>query len=175
VNEALWASSSPEALRRFVSPSFDGRRQVVLEGDPSRRPAPTAAARGPATVEWRHDGPDEIGLTVASQQPGWLVLLDGWDKGWKATVNGRATEVMRADYNFRAVAVPAGTSTVDFSYRPTSVTVGGWVTVLSTGLIGCAVVSEWARGRPARRARWRLSATGGERPAGLLLPRKGTP
>lgn len=164
VTEPIWAGSSPEALRRFVDASFDGRRQVVLEGEPSLRRAPAAPTRipAPARVEWRVDRPDEIQLSVAAQQPGWLVLLDSWDKGWKATVNGRGTEVMRANYNFRAVAVPAGMSTVNFSYQPTSVTVGGWITVLSTGLIACAMVPEWARRRrAARRARRRAAASGG--------------
>ena len=178
VTEALWARSSPDALRRFVDPSFDGRRQVVLEGEPSRPTTATAPPRtpAPASVEWHEDRPDDIRLTVTAQQPGWLVLLDGWDKGWKAKVNGRTAEVLRANYNFRAVAVPAGTSAVDFSYNPTSVTVGGWVTVLTMGLIGCAMVPEWARRRrAARRARRRLAAAGGpsRRPAAATGPGPG--
>ena len=178
VTEALWARSSPDALRRFVDPSFDGRRQVVLEGEPTLGTTPTAPPRipTPARVEWHEDRPDDIRLSVTAQQPGWLVLLDSWDKGWKATVNGRGTEVMRANYNFRAVAVPAGTSTVDFSYQPASFTVGGWITVLSTGLIGCAMVPEWARRRrAARRARRRLAAAGGpsRRPAAATGPGPG--
>jgi hypothetical protein len=173
VTEPIWAGSSPEALRRFVDASFDGRRQVVLEGEPSLRTPPAAPSRipAPARVEWRVDRPDEIQLSVAAQQPGWLVLLDSWDKGWKATVNGRGTEVMRANYNFRAVAVPAGTSTVKFSYQPTSVTVGGWITVLSTGLIACAMVPEWARRRrAARRARRRAAASGAGDTAAACTP-----
>ena len=153
VTDAIWAKSSPEALRRFVSPSFDGRRQVILEGEPSRQPPPSMSApESEATgVEWREDRPDEIRLAVTAQAPGWLVLLDGWGPGWKATVNGRATDVIRANYNFRAVAVPAGSSTVAFSYRPTSVVVGTWVSVLSTALIGCVLILE--RVWRARRSR----------------------
>lgn len=76
------------------------------------------------------------------------------DAGWKATVNGRSTGVIRANYNFRAVAVPAGTSKVNFSYGPTSVTLGVGVSVLSSGLIGYAVLSGWPRHRRmTRRAR----------------------
>ena len=168
VTDVISAASSAEALRRFVDPSFDGRRQVVLEGEPSLGTAPTAPRRttSPASVEWREDRPDDIRLSVAAQQPGWLVLLDSWDKGWKATVNGQPAEVRRANYNFRAVAVPAGRSVVDFSYQPTSVTVGGWVTVLATGLIACAMIPEWARRRrAARRARRRLAAQA-SRPSG---------
>lgn len=162
VTEPIWAESSPEALRRFVDPSFDGRRQVVLEGEPSLRAAPTVPpqAPAPARVEWREDQPDEIRLSVTAQQPGWLVLLDGFDPGWKATVNGRAAEVRRANYNFRAVEVPAGTSSVNFSYRPTSVTAGGWVTVLSTGLIGCAMVAAWAWRRRASYDAWDVAPAG---------------
>jgi uncharacterized membrane protein YfhO len=37
-----------------------------------------------------------------------------------ATVNGRPTRICRADYNFRAVSLLAGRSTVCFSYRPAS-------------------------------------------------------
>jgi hypothetical protein len=171
VTDAIWAGSSPEALRRFVDPSFDGRRQVVLEGGAlGNAPAVPSRTPPPSRVVWREDRPDEVRLSVAAQQPGWLVLLDSWDQGWKATVNGRGTEVMRANYNFRAVAVPAGTSTVEFSYRPTSFTFGGWITVFSTGLIACAMVPEWARRRrAARRARRRLAATSGQgrRSAGI--------
>ena len=155
VTDAVWARSSAEALRRFVDPSFDGRRQVVLEGRPSRRPPGSSPTPGPAVagVEWRVDRPDEIRLAVTAPEPGWLVLLDGWDAGWSATVNGRTTDVARANYNFRAVAVPAGSSTVTFSYRPRSVVVGIWISALSMGLIGALVVRWWAEGRRIERRR----------------------
>jgi uncharacterized membrane protein YfhO len=53
-------------------------------------------------------------------QPGFLLLLDTYFPGWTATVNGEKTPILRADYNFRAVQLPAGKSVVRFVYQPAS-------------------------------------------------------
>jgi uncharacterized membrane protein YhaH (DUF805 family) len=138
VTDALWVGSATEALQRFVGPSFDAHRQVILQGRPGAgvEPSPSRPPTSSApSIEWRDDRPNTVRLQVSSAAPGWLVLLDSWDPGWHATVNGRATKVVQADYNFRAVRVPAGSSTVAFSYRPAPVVVGAWVSVLFTGLI----------------------------------------
>jgi uncharacterized membrane protein YfhO len=48
-----------------------------------------------------------------------LILTDVLSPGWNATVEGRTTAIVAADEAFRAVAVPAGSSLVVFSYAPT--------------------------------------------------------
>jgi hypothetical protein len=63
----------------------------------------------PNRVEVREEGP-----------AGWLVLTDVWFPGWKCMVNGRPTEIHRADFLFRAVAVPAGPCEIVFSFEPES-------------------------------------------------------
>jgi uncharacterized membrane protein YfhO len=51
-------------------------------------------------------------------------------------VNGEETAVLRANYLFRAVKVPAGESEVEFRYRPASfqagaaISLSGWLFVL---------------------------------------------
>ncbi len=65
------------------------------------------------------------------------MLLDTYFPGWKAFIDEQETAIYRADYNFRAVAVPAGHSTVHFQYRPLSFRIGlalagvGWVALAS--------------------------------------------
>ena len=44
--------------------------------------------------------------------------------GWRATVNGRPAQVLRANHAFRAVAVPAGSGRIVFTYWPKSLTIG---------------------------------------------------
>lgn len=40
-----------------------------------------------------------------------------WEKGWSAEVNGVATDIEKVDYGLMAVLVPAGDSTIHFSYH----------------------------------------------------------
>ena len=151
VTDAHWVSSPEEAFSWFTSPGFDGRRQVVLEGSPpdaAPLPSPLPSPSPPTKVEWREDRPNTVRLEVTSPTAGWLVLLDSWDPGWKATVNGRGREVVHANYTFRAVAVPAGRSTVRFAYRPTSVRLGALASVVAiSAVLGWLVVLSRRRRR----------------------------
>ena len=73
-------------------------------------------------------------LTRRFPAPGYLLLLDTYFPGWSATVNGEPAPILRADYNFRAVSLPAGRSTVCFSYRPESLP--DWLVSLRGGHLG---------------------------------------
>ena len=79
-----------------------------LHHDAAYRPAEVADCR-PNRVTLDTEGP-----------AGWLVLTDVWFPGWKCTVNGRPAEVRRADFLFRAVAVPEGPCEVVFTFEPES-------------------------------------------------------
>lgn len=162
VENAVWVRSSQEALLRFTDPSFDVRRELVLQGA-----APPLAPKGPGTpgqpaarqsVTWLQDDPNRLRLSVTTARDAWLVVLDNWDPDWVATVGGRDVDVRRADFGFRAVRVPAGTSAVTFTYRPRAAIVGASLSLLaSTGIIA-AVMLGWSdqrrrSGRGRRRGR----------------------
>ena len=94
----------------------------------------------PNRVEVREEGP-----------AGWLVLTDVWFPGWKCTVNGRPTEIHRADFLFRAVAVPSGPCEIVFTFEPESYRRGrelslGAAALVAILLIGAAAFSFSGRG-----------------------------
>jgi hypothetical protein len=62
---------------------------------------------------------------------GFLVMSDLFYPGWKAYMDGERAEVLRANYTFRAVRLPAGAHTVEFVYSPRSFVVGVWLSVLT--------------------------------------------
>jgi membrane protein YfhO len=108
-----------QAYRTLADPSFDPSREVILaEGHEER-----AAARAGATriLELRHD---RVRIAADLERPGYVVLVDTYDPGWKATVDGQGAPVLRANTAFRAVPVAAGRHLVEMVYRPLSVIVG---------------------------------------------------
>ena len=53
-----------------------------------------------------------VTLLINAPNDTYLIFNDAYYPGWKATVNGEATPVYRANTMFRAVQVPEGASTV---------------------------------------------------------------
>lgn len=99
---------------------------IILEKEP---PLPPKAGKG--TVQLSRFTPNEIVFSVESQTDTLLYLSDVYESGWKARIDGKQAPVLRANYAFRAMAVPAGSHTVRMYYQPRSVTIGMPVTVLS--------------------------------------------
>src|SRR5262249_59104650 len=86
-------------------------------------------------------------------EPGYVVLLDAYDAGWRARVDKAPAPVLRANVAFRAVPVAAGTHRVELDYRPAAVGAGLGLSAASGAIaLGAAVVSrrrEAARVAPA--------------------------
>jgi len=130
--------SDTEILSALFAKDFDRRNSVVLEVEPKFTPE-----EGPGTATISSYLPNSVVIDVASEAPKLLFLSDVYDAGWRAWVNGVPTEVYRADYDFRAVAVPAGTHTVVMRYMPRSVVWGFVVAGFAT--LGLAVFFLWKR------------------------------
>ena len=71
---------------------------------------------------------NRVVISTVSPVDGFVLLTDNYYPGWTATIDGKSTEIYRADYTLRAVAVAKGNHTVIFLYSPESFTVGAIVT-----------------------------------------------
>lgn len=71
--------------------------------------------------------PEHLLLRVDAPERGFLFLSDQYLPGWRATIDGRPTAIIRANYAFRLVEVPRGRSLVEFRYAPASVRIGAAV------------------------------------------------
>jgi hypothetical protein len=130
-----------DGLRTVPDPGFDPTREVILPGVGATPPDP--AFTGQALLQERR--PDRVRLEATLNGDGYVVLLDGYDPGWKATVDGRPSPVLRANMVFRAVRLGAGRHVVEFVYRPWSVTAGVAVSGLCLLLCGLAWWRERSR------------------------------
>lgn len=132
-----------DALRTIQDPSFDPRREVILpSGSPT---APHADFRGQVRVAKMV--PDRVILEVEMSRPGFVVLVDTFDPGWRARVDGQPAAILRANVAFRAVAVPAGAHRVEMEYRPFSVSLGLAVTL--AGIVGAVLLGRRSTPAPA--------------------------
>jgi len=78
---------------------------------------------------------DEV--EVRCQKPATIVRLESFTPNWKATINGQSAAIRMHDGLFQSVDVPAGVSTVKFTYRCPH---GVWVMPLFwLGALGFAV------------------------------------
>jgi membrane protein YfhO len=115
------------AIGALLDAGLDPRREIVLPSGPSLTPDP--AFRG--TVVVRHLGMDRITLDADLSGRGYVVLVDAYDPGWRAWVDGRESAIVRANVAFRAVAVEAGRHTVEMRYRPRELILGAALSALA--------------------------------------------
>ncbi len=80
-------------------------------------------------------GTNQVGIYVEDSPGGFLLVLDPYWPDWVATVDGAPAEIERADYLFRAIALPSGTHDVVMSYEPKSVHYGLIITAFASTLV----------------------------------------
>jgi uncharacterized membrane protein YfhO len=102
--------------------------------------APDTGRRGAARITT--DEPDRVQIDVTDCGGGWLVLADTYFPGWRAEVDGVERSIVRANVAFRAVPLAPTDRLVTFEYRPTSVRVGGAISLMA---LASLIALAWPR------------------------------
>lgn len=119
---------------------FDPSSTVLISGkgtDLAGTPLPSAD--GGATV--LSYSSDRVEIRTRVGQDGYLVLSDTYYPGWTARVDGAEVEVMRANYDFRAVFLPKGEHVVVFSYFPRLLWMGAMISLAT--LLALGILPAW--------------------------------
>jgi len=125
--------SRDKVLTRMTDGHWNPRESVLLsladpgESDPAKNgdlgptnaitfpPAPPMHAEAD-NVDIRKYTPTEIVINVQSTRNAFVLINDYYDHDWQVRLNGRDAPLLRADYVMRAIAVPAGDSTIEMQY-----------------------------------------------------------
>jgi len=79
---------------------------------------------------------NRIILEVDSPEAAFLFMSEAHYPGWKAYVDGREEEILRADYVFRAIPVGPGSHRIEVVYQSLSFKVGLAVSLLTIVMLG---------------------------------------
>jgi hypothetical protein len=142
------AASQNEALDRMIESKSLLTNNVILES-PKNVLTGVSSADSAVVNIIRYEN-TRVDCQVKTNSPGYVVLLDSWYPGWKARLDGLQVEVLRANYAFRAVAVPPGTHKLEFIFAPASFYAGAAIT-FGTLLIGIATAVFFAFKQRQRR------------------------
>ncbi len=115
------AAAQPRALLAAGRPAGD---VAFIAGDSSCRAQPV-------TITLQHNAAEHCAATVSCTEPIQLVRLVAWYSAWECRIDGRPVPIAVADVMFQGVRVPAGTHTVEFRYRRTSLLLGLALTLLA--------------------------------------------
>jgi hypothetical protein len=136
------APNDEAALRALTASDFDITRTAVVETDGLGESGASAIKLLPASAPSSYDGAtivayrsQDVTVRTNGGRAGLLVLNDSNYPGWNAYVDGRKAAVLKTNYLFRGVLIPAGAHEVEFRYEPLSFRIGGWLGILGLGTI----------------------------------------
>jgi len=134
VNKYVVGRGDQNILDLVLSRQTDLAKTVVLE-------SPVNFSLGAKTgiVKLLSSSSQEYRLQTSSTANNLLFISTPFYPGWKATIDGRTTAILRADFAFQAVLIPSGVHTVVLSYTPQSFFLG--ILLGLFGLIGLISLS----------------------------------
>lgn len=127
-------SNTQEFEKKFFSSDFSPSQSVLLEladQDMIRDIQTTPNA----SVRLEKYSPNTIIFSVQTDQPQLLFLSDTYDPGWVAYNHNVKQKILKTNFAFRGVVVPAGSTRVEMKYEPKSFTYGVYGAIVGLLLI----------------------------------------
>lgn len=125
-----------QALATMQRSDFDPMQQAVLAALAPFPINPQAQA-GQVTLVSRRA--EDLTLDAYVPADGLLVVSENFYPGWRATVDGIPTDILRADINLRAIPLRAGQHRVEMVYDPWSFKLGAVISALT--IVGCVILA----------------------------------
>jgi hypothetical protein len=138
-------NSDQEFAKAFHELTFDPRSTILLEKVPTRflelkrKPDLPNLESAVRVISYENN---RIALEVDTPEAAFLFMSEAYYPGWRAYVDGRQEEILRADYFFRAIPVGPGSHRIEVVCEPSSFKFGLMISLLTIiSLLGATVIS----------------------------------
>jgi hypothetical protein len=129
-------------LEAMFAPDFDGSQVVYLPEGAKR--LVTVSNQQASKITDSVVSAHKIEASVESPAPAMLVISQTYYHLWNAFVDGKPVPLLRANFAFQALEVPAGAHRVKLVYRDYNLELGFYITLAS--IIACGLV--WRKLKP---------------------------
>ncbi|MEO8609773.1 MAG: YfhO family protein [Chloroflexota bacterium] len=131
----ITVADNDESARAILADSnFDPRHTIILQKAPDQAIANNGASDATATV--KDFKPESFTIDVSTSSEGILSIANVDYPGWRATVDGQTSDILRAYGALQAVVVPAGEHTVRLVFDPISYHIGAILSIITWGALG---------------------------------------
>jgi hypothetical protein len=134
--------SNEELLfQRLQDPRWNPKHSILLQTPPATSFESSTPAGSLQSLKVITYNSHEIRVTTEIIEPTFLLIADRFDPDWKAEINQKPVEILRANFIQRAILLPPGKSTVVLTYSPSTLPVYiQLLTLLSLTLVSVRVI-----------------------------------
>ncbi|MBN1313745.1 MAG: YfhO family protein [Anaerolineae bacterium] len=129
VHKVVVVEEQSQAWELVHAADWDARAVAYIEGG---SPLEGQTPKGKETLTYTRYEANRIDLKVSTDTPAYLVLSEVYYPGWKATIDGQAVPIYRANSAFRAIYIDqAGEHDVSLVFRPITVYAGLAISIVT--------------------------------------------
>lgn len=134
-----------QTLQILQSPAFDPRQVSLVEVPPplALQPAGQSLPMAPGSAQVALYQDKKIDINVVNTTNSLLVLGEKYYQGWKASVDGKQTDIYPVNHILRGVYLTPGKHRVEFTFDPLPFKIGKYLTFASFALFAGMLVREW--------------------------------
>lgn len=132
VNDVKVLPSRSAIFEAMQNPSFDPRKTILLETEPSPHPIRNAPVGSARILE---SSTDHLVIEAQTEKPAMLLVTDSYSRDWQAWGLAGSSQqkysVLPANWVLRAIPLQAGKHVIRLEYLPRVFNIGKWISLFS--------------------------------------------
>ncbi len=133
VNDLVFAKNADEEITRLGK--INNKRQAIISSGYQKELNISASSDTLSSIELKQYEPNNLTYVSNSKTEKLGVFSEiYYPHGWVATIDGKEAHIYRANYILRALKIPAGQHTINFTFDPPVIHKGKTITLISFGI-----------------------------------------